>query len=80
MKKEAVFCDVCGHAFGAGRYRPPYKTEPDVLCLILRDGIKEYEYRALDVCPMCRALIRDVLAELPAMQPPKDEQTEQEID
>ena len=73
MKKEAVFCDVCGHAFGAG-YRPPYRTEPDVLCLILRDGIKEYEYRALDVCPLCRALIMDVLAELPAIQPPMDEE------
>ena len=73
MKKEAVFCDVCGHAFGAG-YRPSYKSEPDVCCVVSRDGNKEYDYRAYDVCPSCLAKIDDVLSRLPVRHPPMDEE------
>ena len=77
MKREAVFCDVCGHAFGAG-YRPSYKSEPDVCCVVSRDGNTEYDYRALDVCPSCRAQIEDVIVQLPLLHPPMDEEEEQE--
>jgi len=78
MKREAVFCDVCGRPFASPIIRTYENRDWNAVQINVGLLERSLTYVAYDCCDRCQAQIMEVLEKLPVKQPPMDEQTEQE--
>ena len=73
MKREAVFCDVCGKPFASPIMRA--RENHDWYTVQINVGLlkRSLTYIAYDCCDKCQAQIIEVLEKLPLQLAPMDQ-------